>query len=207
MSFTIGVTGGSGSGKTYFINELASHFLEQEMCFISMDHYYKPREVQPIDKKGHKNFDLPDSIDREAFKADIEKLKKGEVVSKSEYTFNNPNVTPKTLTFTPAPILVIEGLFVQYYNEVNEELDLKIFIDAKDDIRLGRRIKRDKEERGYDLSDVLYRYEYHTMPVYEQFISPLQQGADLIILNNDNFKVAVEVLAGFLKQKLSGIAN
>ncbi len=89
------------------------------------------------------------------------------------------------LEFKPAPILVIEGLFVQYYPEIEKELDLKIFIEAKDYVKLSRRIRRDNEERGYDLDDVLYRYHHHVMPVYESLIKPLKDHADLIIPNNN----------------------
>jgi uridine kinase len=103
------------------------------------------------------------------------------------------------LTFKPAPILLIEGLFVQYFEEIEQELDLRIFIEAKDHIKLGRRIRRDREERGYDVDDVLYRYEHHTMPVYDELIEPLKHNADLIIPNNNDFKAAVDVLVSFIK--------
>lgn len=205
--YTVGITGGSGSGKTYFVNWIAKHFKTSELCLISMDHYYKPREQQPVDDKGYENFDLPGAIDREAFVADVKSLKNGESITKMEYTFNNPKAEPRRLTFVPAPILILEGLFVQYYTEVESELDLKIFIDSDDQLKLERRIRRDREERGYDMKDVLYRYENHTMPVYRQFIAPLQQKSDMIIQNNSDFKAAVEVLTGYLRQRLSGIAN
>ncbi|MFZ1805652.1 MAG: uridine kinase [Cyclobacteriaceae bacterium] len=207
QTFTIGITGGSGSGKTRFIKDLAEHFTSNEICLVSMDHYYKPLDQQPLDNKGIENFDLPKSIDRYALRDDILKLKKGQAVVKEEYTFNNPQTNPNQLTFKPAPILLIEGLFVQYFEEIEKELDLKIFIEAKDHIKLGRRIKRDKEERGYDLDDVLYRYEHHTMPVYYELIEPLKHSADLVIPNNSDFKAAIEVLAGFIRLKIYGVAN
>ncbi len=197
--YTIGITGGSGSGKTYFIQELSSHFSADEICLISQDHYYKPREAQVTDERGVQNFDLPGSIEREQLLADIIKLKKGETLLKEEYTFNNPNVKPAVLAFKPAPILIIEGLFVQYFPEIARELDLKIFIEAKDHVKLSRRIKRDNEERGYDLDDVLYRYQHHVMPVYDSLIKPLKHQADLIIPNNRHFERALVVLVKALK--------
>jgi uridine kinase len=207
QTFTIGITGGSGSGKTRFIQDMADHFTSDEICLVSMDHYYKPLDQQPRDNNGIENFDLPKSIDCDALKADILKLKQGQIVVKEEYTFNNPQAKPNQLTFKPAPILLVEGLFIQYFEEIEKELDLKIFIEAKDHIKLGRRIRRDKEERGYDLDDVLYRYEHHTMPVYDELIEPLKHKADLVIPNNSDFKAAIDVLTGFVKLKLSGIAN
>jgi uridine kinase len=201
--FTIGITGGSGSGKTYFLQGLAAHFSVDEMCLISQDHYYKPRDMQPIDENGVKNFDLPVSIDREAFRGDLLKLKAGQDVMKKEYTFNNPvSSEPKMLSFKATPILVVEGLFVQYFEEIAKELDLKVFVEAKDHVKLGRRIKRDQVERGYDLDDVLYRYQNHVMPVFESLIEPLKNQADLVIPNNRHFDRALQVLVGYLKTRL-----
>jgi len=199
----IGITGGSGSGKTYFLQGLSTAFKSDEICLISQDNYYKPRDQQPIDENGVKNFDLPISIDRDAFKNDLLKLKSGQPVSKTEYVFNNPLAEKKQLEFKPAPILVVEGLFVQYFEEISAELDLRIFIEAKDHVKLGRRIKRDQVERGYDIDDVLYRYQYHVMPVYEQLIEPLKHNADLVIPNNSKFDRALNVLVGYLKSRLN----
>jgi uridine kinase len=201
--FTIGITGGSGSGKTFFLQGLASQFSAEEVCLISQDNYYKPRDQQPIDENGVKNFDLPISIDRDTFREDLIKLKAGQTVIKKEYTFNNPSADPKLLEFKPAPLLIVEGLFVQYFEEIEKELDLRVFIEAKDHVKLGRRIRRDQVERGYDLDDVLYRYQYHVMPVYESLIEPIRHKADIVIPNNRHFDRALQVLVGYLKTQIS----
>ena len=200
--FTIGITGGSGSGKTYFMQGIASHFKSTEICLISQDNYYKPIHQQVIDENGVENFDLPTSIDRETFHADLLKLKAWQNVEKKEHTFNNPQATPKMLEFKAAPILVVEGLFVQYFEEIEKELDLKLFIEAKDHLKLSRRIRRDKTERGYDIDAVLYQYQYHVMPVYDTLIKPLIHKADIVIPNNSNSERALDLLVGFLKSKL-----
>lgn len=197
--FTIGITGGSGSGKTYFLQGLSSRFKSEEICLISQDNYYWSREQQPVDENGIRNFDLPQSIDYRTFGADLVKLKAGQNVIKKEYTFNNPNAEPRLLEFKSAPVIVVEGLFVQYFEEIERELDLKIFIEAKDHVKLGRRIKRDQVERGYDVDDVLYRYQHHVMPVFESLIEPIKHKADLVIPNNSNFDRALEVLVGYLR--------
>jgi len=200
--YTIGITGGSGSGKTFFIKALSGHFKAEEVCLISQDHYYRPRDTQQKDEKGVTNFDLPEAIERARFHEDIQKLKRGEFVLKEEYAFNAPNVKLETLEFRPAPILIVEGLFVQYFQEIEKELDLKIFIEAKDYLKLSRRIRRDNEERGYDLDDVLYRYHHHVMPIYESLIEPLKHRADFIVPNNQNFERALDVLIRALKTRL-----
>lgn len=202
--YTIGITGGSGSGKTHFIKALSSHFKSDQVCLISQDHYYKELDTQQIDPQGVRNFDLPESINRAELHSDIQKLKRGESVIKREYVFNTPGITPGVIEFNPAPILIVEGLFVQYFPEVEQELDLKIFIEAKDYLKLSRRIRRDNEERGYDLNDVLYRYHHHVMPVYESVIEPLKHNADLIIPNNRNFEQALHLLVRGLQAVLQG---
>lgn len=202
--FTIGITGGSGSGKTFFLKNLESRFTNNELCLISQDHYYHPREMQQHDERGIKNFDLPESIDHKQFQQDIQTLKRGEVLKKKEYTFNNPNATPRILEFKPAPVIIVEGLFVQYFPDIEQELDLKIFIEAKDHVKLSRRIKRDNEERGYDLEDVLYRYENHVMPVYETLIKPLKHRADIVIPNNSDFNRALDFLTLAIKARITG---
>jgi uridine kinase len=200
--YTIGITGGSGSGKTSFLDGLSARFTADQLCLISQDNYYKPRDQQPLDANQVKNFDLPESIDRTAFYRDILTLKRGQEVIKQEYTFNNPAREPKQLIFRPTPILIVEGLFVQYFEEIANELNLKVFIEAKDHVKLGRRIRRDRIDRGYELDDVLYRYQHHVMPVYESLIEPLRHRADLIVPNDHGFDRAVDVLSGYLRTLL-----
>ncbi|GHB30896.1 uridine kinase [Mongoliitalea lutea] len=200
--FIVGITGGSASGKTLFLDKLLHSFEPGEVCLISQDNYYKPRHLQPIDDKGVHNFDTPQSIDFEQYAIDIQKLGNGETVFRQEYTFNNPNKKPKMLEFAPAPVVVVEGIFVLYYPELAKLLDLKIFIDAKEYIKLKRRIVRDKVERGYDLDDVLYRYENHVMPTYEKFIEPFKNDADLIVPNNKNFERALDVIRAYMRSKV-----
>jgi len=201
-SFIVGITGGSGSGKTYFLQGLSAKFSKDEICLISQDNYYKNRDQQPVDENGVTNFDLPTTIDRHAFHDDLVKLKAGHDVEKTEYTFNNPKSVPRQLVFRSAPIIIVEGLFIQYFEEISKELDLKIFIEAKDHVKLGRRIKRDQIERGYDLDDVLYRYQHHVMPVYETLIEPLKHSADIVIPNNSHFDRALDVLVQYLRSKI-----
>jgi uridine kinase len=203
--FTIGITGGSGSGKTHFLEGLSAAFAPDSICLISQDNYYKPLDQQPVDGNGVENFDLPASIDREGFLNDLLKLKSGQSVSKKEYTFNNPAATAKTLALKAAPIIVAEGLFIQYFEEIEKELDLKLFIEAKDHVKLSRRIKRDQVQRGYDMDDVLYRYRYHAMPVYEALIEPLKHHADFVIPNTHHMNTALEVVVVFLRARLRGL--
>lgn len=200
--YIIGITGGSGSGKTTFIKALREYFSTTELCILSQDDYYRPRNEQYTDSKGVKNFDLPTSIDADAFEADLMKLLKGETVTLQEYTFNNEKATPKMLTFSPAPVIIVEGIFVFHFEAIKELLDLKIFLHAKENLKVIRRIKRDQVERNYPIEDVLYRYEHHVMPTFERYIQPYREDADIIVNNNSHFEKGLEVLKGYIVNQL-----
>lgn len=200
--YIVGITGGSASGKTIFLRKLLAAFKEDEICLVCQDNYYKSREQQPMDELGIPNFDTPLSLDSEAFAQDISHLKSGLTIKRPEYTFNNPTAETRILTLKPAPIIVVEGIFVFYYPQIADQLDLKIFIDAKEYIKLSRRIKRDRMERGYSIEDVLYRYEKHVAPTYEKYIEPFKHDADLIIPNNGSFDKGLDVVIAYLQMKL-----
>ena len=200
--FIVGITGGSASGKTTFLRKLVDSFRPEDICLISQDNYYHPREHQLIDENGIINFDLPSSIDEVSYAADVLTISQGQSFSRLEYTFNNPNIIPRVLVFNPAPIVIVEGIFVFYFEEVARLLDLKVYIDAKEHVKLHRRIIRDKEERGYDLEDVLYRYLNHVAPTYEKYIKPYKQDADIVIPNNRKFDRGLEVLVSYLDTKV-----
>jgi uridine kinase len=200
--YIIGITGGSGSGKTSFLHRLKSFFKEEQICVLSSDNYYRPSEQQEVDAEGIANYDLPGSLYKEDFIRDVNRLIAGEAVSRLEYTYNNPNVTPKTLTFHPAPIIVLEGIFVFHFEEISNIIDLKVFLYTTESTALSRRIRRDKIERNYPLEDVLYRYEKHVLPTYRKYIEPIREQADIIVNNNQNFDKGLEVLRGFLLNKL-----
>jgi uridine kinase len=205
--YLVGITGGSGSGKTYFLHQLMHQIGEENVCLVSQDNYYRPREEQPLDEQGIRNFDMPQSIDEKQYAADLLALCQGKTVVKEEYTFNNPNVVPRLLTFEPRPIIIVEGLFVFYFQEIAQHLDLKLFVDAKAPVKIRRRIIRDNKERGYDLEDVLYRYENHVMPAYERYVEPFRHAADLVVPNNIHCDVALEVITHHLKTKILNYAR
>lgn len=203
QSFVIGICGGSGSGKTTFIRRLRARFSEQELCIVSQDDYYFPRDQQKQDDQGVINFDLPKSIDKKALREDLARLLAGETVKRQEYVFNNDKAAAKSLTFYPAPIVIVEGLFVFHYKKLAPLFDLKIFINAKDNLKVIRRIMRDQVERNYPIEDVLYRYQHHVLPAYERFIAPYREEADVVINNNRDFERGLALVEGFIASRLS----
>ncbi|MGJ1387330.1 uridine kinase family protein [Sphingobacterium spiritivorum] len=182
--FVIGIAGSSGSGKTFFLNSFLQHFSKDEITLISQDDYYIPANTKTQEENRLYNFDIPTSIDRSAFYNDIRDLFDGKTVFKEEYTFNNPALTPKMLEIKPAPILIIEGLFIFYYTEVNDLLDMRIFLDAEESVALERRLRRDLIERGYDEDDVRYKWVNHVVPSYNEYLLPYREFCDKVIINN-----------------------
>jgi uridine kinase len=205
--FVIGIAGSSGSGKTLFLKSFLKHFRADQIILISQDDYYIPANTKTKEDNKLYNFDLPTAIDRKAFFGDIKDLFDGETISREEYTFNNANIKAKLIEIKPAPILIIEGLFIFHYKEINELLDYRIFIDADEDIALQRRIRRDFVERGYHEEDVLYKWDNHVVPAYKQYLLPFKDHCDEILINNHNDHKIIEnasfTLSKNLKAKVS----
>ena len=182
--YIIGITGGSGSGKTSLLNILREQFSQRELAILTQDNYYKHRDEQFEDEEGIKNFDLPSSIILEEYCADLKKLRDGQVVERLEYTYNNEKQTPSNIRIESAPVIVTEGLFIMHLSEVRSLLDMSIYVEVNDVLKLKRRILRDKVERNYPLEDVLYRYEHHVLPAYKKYIQPYKAESSIIINNN-----------------------
>ncbi len=198
----IGISGGSGSGKSRFVNAVKESFTNRKVTFISLDDYYFPKEEQSVDENGVENFDLPSSIDIKSLLKDIETLENGNRVEKYEYTFNNRDKVGDIIVFEPNPIVFIEGLFLYHYPALMNRFHLKLFIQASDKIKIDRRINRDQKERNYPIEDVLYRYENHVLPSYKKYMEPYIDDVDLIINNNTNFDVGLAVINQYINHLL-----
>ncbi|NQZ75868.1 MAG: uridine-cytidine kinase [Ekhidna sp.] len=196
--YVVGITGGSGSGKTRFMESLMRE--TEDASLLSMDHYYVNIEQQEKDDQGIEDFDRLESIDHDKYVKDLKRLMSGESISFPEYTFNNSDTNPKEITVESKPIILVEGIFVLYVPEIRSLLDLKLYIEAPDYLMMKRRIVRDAKERGYDLEDVLYRYEHHVAPSYKKYIEPSKKWADLVIPNHKDFDVALKVITTFLNR-------
>ncbi len=205
--FIIGIAGGSGSGKTFFLKCFLEHFTHEEVSLVSQDDYYYP-VAHNMTKEENKlyNFDVPETINSGQFIADINRLINGHTVYKQEYTFNNPDITPKILEIKPAPILMVEGLFIFHFTDIAEKLDLRIFIEAEEQVALSRRLKRDLLERGYSHEDAIYKWINHVVPAYEKYLLPYKNECEQIIVNNTqvaNDIIAVtEVISQELRQRV-----
>jgi len=181
------MAGSSGSGKTTVLRALAEALPPGALAVVSQDNYYLPRQMQQADARGVLNFDRPESIDRPALLRDLQALRSGHSISHPEYTFNNPGAAVRQIVIRPAPIIVVEGLFVFHFEEIDALLDKRVFILTDDQVSLHRRIHRDTKERGYPESDVRYRWTHHVRPAYEQYLLPHLGRCDLVIHNNESY--------------------
>lgn len=201
--YVVGISGGSASGKTFLLEQLFSQLPDDRLTLISQDNYYKPLKEQKRDEDGLVNFDHPESVNLEGMMRDLKKLVQGKSFSLEEYTFNNPRVKPRILEFHPAPVLVLEGLFIYHLPELNKMYDLKIFVEADEHIKLVRRLRRDHTERGYTVDSILRDYEKFVAPMFHRYVAPLKHDCDLIIPNNKHMYKAIHVLVNHLRQVLN----
>ena len=192
--YVIGIAGSSGSGKTFFLKCFLNHFRKEDVCLVSQDDYYIPvAHNMTAEENKLYNFDLPVTIDKNHFLDDIYRLLHGETILKKEYTFNNPLATPKLLEINPAPILIIEGLFILHFDEIASLMDRKIFIDTEEEVALKRRLKRDLIERGYSEEDILYKWHNHVVPSYREYLLPYRDKCNQVITNNSH--LAEDIIA------------
>lgn len=190
----IGICGGSGSGKTTLLKRLANHFNDIQPTVFSMDNYYLPIEEQLVDSNGQVNFDLPSALDKNRLIHDLTCLKNGESVEIKEYHFNAPPGKNVLITLESSPIIIVEGLFLFHYTEIHKLVDFSIFMDVDPDVQLDRRLYRDQETRGYTREAILYQWENHVLPCFEQFLEPYIELADFRFVNDHNADIEFENL-------------
>lgn len=196
--YFLGISGGSASGKTFLLKHVLDRYPEDKITLVSSDEYYRSRDELPKDPDGEINFDHPEALDLDRLAEDLKKISQGEEVIIKEYTYNNPDQKPKWITYRPSPIILVEGLFVFHHKSISDLLDLRIFVDADEHIRLSRRIRRDDAERGYGLDEVLDYYTKYVAPMYRKYIEPYKYECDLILPNNLHMARAVGVLENHL---------
>ncbi len=198
----IGICGGSGSGKTTLLKRLRRHFEDLKPSLFIMDNYYLPIEQQIKDDQGKYNFDLPSALDEEKLTRDLEKLKNGEEILVKEYHFNAPPDKHVLLTIAPSELIIVEGLFVFHYKGVKKHLDYSIFVDVEPKTQLDRRLYRDQETRGYSREDIIYQWENHVKPCYENYLLPYQEEADFIFRNDSRADYDFERLTKEIEKRL-----
>ncbi|SFR31402.1 uridine kinase [Robiginitalea myxolifaciens] len=199
---TIGIAGGTGCGKTTVVNQIIEQLPVEEVGVISQDSYYKDLSHLNYEQRSKINFDHPSAIDFDLLHEHLEKLKKGETIDQPVYSFKEHNRTGDAVPTPPRKVMIVEGILILTNPEIRELFDIKIFVHADSDERLIRRLKRDINERGRDLQEVLDRYQNTLKPMHEQFIEPTKEYADIIIPNNRYNTVAIDIVRTIINEKL-----
>ncbi len=202
----IGIAGGTGSGKTTVVNQILNQLPDNEVTIISQDSYYKATDELSYEERTKINFDHPRAIDFDLLVKQLQQLKKGEIIDQPIYSFVTHNRTEDTLKTHPKKVMIVEGILIFNNPELRDLCDIKIFVHADADERLIRRLKRDIQERGRDINEVLNRYQDTLKPMHNQFIEPTKNFADIIIPNDRYNTVAIDIVRTVIAEKLANNA-
>ena len=198
----IGIAGGTGSGKTTVVNNILQQLNAEGVNVLSQDNYYHDNHHLSLQEREALNYDHPKSIDFELLTKQVKALKKGESIEQPLYSFVTHSRTGDYVTVEPKNVLIVEGILVLTNQELLKEFDLKVFVHADSDERLIRRIRRDTQERGRDLHEVLHRYQTTLKPMHQEFIEPSKNEADLIVPNMRKNSVAIDFLSTVINNSL-----
>ncbi len=198
----VGIAGGTGSGKTTVVNKLMDVLPGGEVVVIPQDSYYKDNSDIPLEERQKINFDHPDSVEFTLLIDHLKQLRKGKSVEMPIYSYLTCVRAKETITIKPAKVVLLEGILILADPGLREMLDIKVFVDADADDRLGRVIQRDIVERGRSVMKVLERYHDTVKPSHLQFIEPSKRYADIIIPGGGENQVGIEVLISIIEKHL-----
>ena len=203
----IGISGGTGSGKTTVANRILESVSADEVVFIQQDLYYRNLKDMPLDYRNAANFDHPDALDNDLLINHLKKLRAGEPVELPIYDFRTHTRLPATTRIESKPIVILEGILIFAEPRLREQLDIKVFVDTPDDIRFIRRLKRDIAERGRTLDSVIEQYMATVRPMHIQFIEPSKRYADVIIPEGGYNLVSIDLISGKIRERLANALN
>lgn len=190
----IGIAGGSGSGKSTVLRRIIESFGPERIALLDHDAYYRDLGHLSLDVRVAFNFDHPDALETDLMVEHVDALLRGEAVEKPTYDFVTHSRGEATITIRPRPVVLVEGILVLAEKALVDRMDIKIFVDTDDDIRLVRRIRRDIDERGRSIHAVLDQYEQTVRPMHLEFVEPSKRRADVIIPRGGHNRVAIEML-------------
>ena len=201
----IGIAGGSGSGKTTVLNHIVREFGPDPIAILDHDAYYRDLSHLSPEKRARLNFDHPDALETELMCEHLDRLIEGEAIEKPVYDFTTHTRHEKTETVQPRPVIIIEGILVLAEASLEERMDIKIYVDAADDIRLMRRIRRDMQERGRSIEGILRQYERTVRPMHLEFVEPSKREADIIIPRGGHNQVAIQMVMSRIQELLQSV--
>lgn len=199
----IGIAGGSGSGKTTVMRRIIRAVGPARIALVDHDAYYRDLSHLPAEERARFNFDHPDALETELMIRHVDALRAGFPIEKPTYNFTTHSRESKTERVLPHPVIILEGILVLAEPALRERMDIKLFVDAPDDVRLMRRIRRDIEERGREITTVLNQYEATVRPMHIEFVEPSKRYADVIIPRGGRNDVAIEMVTARIEGLLA----
>ena len=200
---TIGIAGGTGSGKTTLMKNIVSRFGD-DVTVISHDNYYKRRDDLTYEERCGINYDEPAAFDTDLMIEHLAQLRRGETIQCPVYDFTVHNRSDETLTIVPKRVIIVEGILIFADKGLLDLMDIKIFVDTDTDVRLCRRIKRDVNKRGRTLESVLTQYLTTVKPMHEMYVEPSKKYADLVVPEGGKNYVALDMIMGRIQRHIGG---
>ena len=189
----IGIAGGTGSGKTTLMDNLVKRFGDN-VTVLSHDNYYRRRDDMTLEERSKVNYDEPAALETDLMVSHLEKLRRGEAIECPVYDFSQHNRSDKTTTIFPKRVIIVEGILIFEDEALRDLMDIRIFVDTDADVRLGRRIHRDVEERGRTLQSVLDQYQATVKPMHEKYVEPSKKFANIVVPEGGQNYVALDMI-------------
>jgi uridine kinase len=199
----IGICGGTGSGKTTIARAIVDTVGTEKVVLVEQDSYYRNLADMPLDERHQANFDHPDSIDSDMLVNHIMRLKQGLSVEMPVYDMVTHTRSDRIEIIEPKPIVVVEGILIFAEPRVLDLIDIRIFVDTPDDVRLMRRMRRDINERGRSWEGTLDQYERTIRPMHFEFVEPSKRHANVIVPEGSNSGITIELLCSLVREKLN----
>ena len=199
---TIGITGGTGSGKTTILNQIIEKFNEKDIGFISEDSYYNDNGDLSFEEKNKINFDHPDAVDFELMINHLIDLKNGVNINQPIYSFFDHNRTEKTKTIESKKIMIVEGILILNNKKLRDLIDIKVFIESSVDLRFKRRLNRDISERGRSEEEVIELFNNRLNEMHKLYVEPMKKFCDIIITNNKKKLIEINPLIKIINKNL-----
>jgi uridine kinase len=200
----IGVAGGSGSGKTTVVNKIIEGIGEEEVLLMEHDSYYRDLSHLPFDERRRQNFDHPSSLETELLIRHLDALISGYKIEIPVYNFVHHTRADETITASPKKVILIDGILIFSEPNLRDRMNIKIFVDTDDDVRLLRRLRRDINERGRNFDGVLDQYEKFVRPMHLEFVEPSKRYSDIIIPRGGENTVALQMVTALIRDELNG---
>ena len=197
----IGIAGGTGSGKTTLMDNLVKRFSDN-VTVLSHDNYYRRRDDMTLEERSKVNYDEPAALETDLMVRHLDQLRQGYAIECPVYDFSQHNRSNKTTTIEPKQVIIVEGILIFEDDALRDLMDIRIFVDTDADVRLGRRILRDVEERGRTLQSVLDQYQTTVKPMHEMYVEPSKKYAHLVVPEGGRNFVALDMILSRIERHL-----